>query len=54
VNLRGVDVLVVEDHGDSREALGAIRAAKPDLILCDLQMPGMGICPAAKRSGQLV
>lgn len=59
---QGIDVLVVDDHTDSREALSALIASfgatvhdahdgedalrviaktKPDLLFCDLQMPGM-------------
>jgi DNA-binding NarL/FixJ family response regulator len=33
---------VVGEAGDAPEAIAAIRAARPDLVVCDLHMPGGG------------
>jgi CheY-like chemotaxis protein len=68
--LGGVDVLVVEDHVDTREllrmwleaaganvreasggeqALQQVRHSPPDVILCDLRLPGMDGCAFVKQ-----
>ena len=71
--LEGVEVLIVEDHDDTREALAAllesqqvhVRTAangaagiaaalshKPDVVLCDLAMPGVDGYEVARRLRQ--
>jgi CheY-like chemotaxis protein len=35
---------VVRDAGDGIEALESVHRARPDLIICDLQMPGLDGC----------
>jgi len=35
------DVEVVGSYGDARQALSAIRRDKPELLLLDVQMPGL-------------
>jgi CheY-like chemotaxis protein len=46
----GLDAgLVVELCASGEEALDHVRKEKPDLVLLDLEMPGMGGAEAAKR-----
>lgn len=40
--LRAIDRFVVEEAADGDIALGLIDAFRPDIILCDVVMPGMG------------
>ncbi|MEW5788973.1 MAG: response regulator [Pseudomonadota bacterium] len=49
------DYQVLAGAGDGEEALGRIRAEKPDLVLTDIVMPGMSgfeLCRALKEDGQ--
>ena len=43
---------VVGEGGTADEAIAAIRAGKPDLVVCDLHMPGGGGIKVAKTCGQ--
>lgn len=42
---------VVGEAGDADEAIEVIRAATPDLVVCDLHMPGGGGIKVAKTCG---
>jgi DNA-binding NarL/FixJ family response regulator len=43
---------VVGEGGTADEAIAAIRAGRPDLVVCDLHMPGGGGIKVAKTCGQ--
>ncbi|MFP5319372.1 MAG: response regulator [Acidimicrobiia bacterium] len=43
---------VVGEASTAEEAIAAIRATSPDLVVCDLQMPGGGGIKVAKTCGQ--
>jgi DNA-binding NarL/FixJ family response regulator len=43
---------VVAEAGDADEAIAAIRAHGPDLVVCDLQMPGGGGIKVARTCGE--
>jgi YesN/AraC family two-component response regulator len=40
--MRYVDTLEIEEASNGREGLDAVVRQRPDLVLLDLQMPGMG------------
>ena len=52
---RCADIVVVAEHGDGPAALAGIRAAQPDLVFLDVDMPGLNgldvltALPAAQR-----
>ena len=48
----GDNFTVVADAGDADEAIEAIRRTKPDLVLCDLGMPGGGGRAVARACGE--
>lgn len=48
----GDNFTVVADAGDADEAIAAIRRTKPDLVLCDLGMPGGGGRAVARACGK--
>jgi DNA-binding NarL/FixJ family response regulator len=39
----GSNFHVIGEAGDADEAIGVIRATRPDLVVCDLHMPGGGL-----------
>jgi two-component system alkaline phosphatase synthesis response regulator PhoP len=46
----------VRTAGDGAEAMAMIKQQKPDLLLCDLMMPGMDgyqVCEAVKKDAKL-
>ena len=43
---------VVAEAGDAEEAVAAIRATTPDLVVCDLHMPGGGGIKVARACGE--
>ena len=45
----GSDFLVVAEAGTADETIAAIDEHQPDVVLCDLHMPGGGIRVAASR-----
>ncbi len=50
------DVEVVGEHGDGLSCLDALRSARPDLLLLDIQMPGLSgleVALAASQEGIL-
>jgi DNA-binding NarL/FixJ family response regulator len=47
----GDDFVVVGEAGDADEAIAAIREHKPDLVVCDLAMPGGGGNKVARTCG---
>ena len=44
------DLLVVGEAGTGREALAAIDADDPDVLLLDISMPGLSWCSNRSRS----
>lgn len=51
------DVVVVGQAGDGEAALRAIEEAKPDVVLLDIQMPGldgMGVAEACEQGGPAI
>lgn len=48
----GDEFEVVGEGGTADEAIAAIRAGRPDLVVCDLHMPGGGGIKVAKTCGQ--
>lgn len=48
----GPNFHVVGEAGDADEAIAAIRSAKPDLVVCDLHMPGGGGIKVARTCGE--
>ncbi|HEX8771614.1 MAG TPA: response regulator transcription factor [Acidimicrobiales bacterium] len=48
----GDDFLVVGEAGTADEAVAAIRSQKPDLVVCDLHMPGGGGIKVARTCGE--
>ncbi len=49
----GDNFRVVAEAGDAREAIEAIRKHRPDLVVCDLQMPNGGGLAVARECGDL-
>ena len=49
----GEDFRVVGEAGTADEAVEVITATKPDLVVCDLHMPGGGGLKVAKACGEL-
>ena len=47
----GSNFHVVGEAGDASEAIAAIRSNRPDLVLCDLHMPGGGGLEVARTCG---
>ncbi len=47
----GENFLVVAEAGDADEAIAAIKKHKPDLVVCDLNMPNGGGLKVAKECG---
>jgi DNA-binding NarL/FixJ family response regulator len=43
---------VVGEAGDADEAIAVIRSAQPDLVVCDLHMPGGGGIKVARTCGE--
>ena len=43
---------VVGEAGDADEAISVIRSARPDLVVCDLHMPGGGGIKVARTCGE--
>ena len=43
---------VVAEAGDADEAIAAIRREKPELVVCDLNMPNGGGIKVAKECGE--
>jgi DNA-binding NarL/FixJ family response regulator len=50
----GENFHVVGEAGDAAEAVSEIARARPDLVVCDLHMPGGGGIEVAKACGQQV
>ena len=48
----GENFHVVGEAGDADEAIAVIRATKPDLVVCDLHMPGGGGIKVARTCGE--
>jgi DNA-binding NarL/FixJ family response regulator len=48
----GSNFHVVGEAGDADEAIAAIDRLKPDLVVCDLNMPGGGGLKVARRCGE--
>ena len=48
----GDNFLVVGEAGDADEAIEVIRATTPDLVICDLSMPGGGGLKVARACGE--
>jgi DNA-binding NarL/FixJ family response regulator len=48
----GENFHVIGEAGDAPEAIEVIRQQKPDLVLCDLNMPGGGGIAVAKACGE--
>ena len=48
----GENFHVIGEAGDAPEAIEVIRRQKPDLVLCDLNMPGGGGLAVAKACGE--
>ncbi|MCC5954337.1 MAG: response regulator transcription factor [Acidimicrobiia bacterium] len=48
----GENFHVVGEAGDAAEAITVIRATTPDLVVCDLSMPGGGGLEVARRCGE--
>jgi DNA-binding NarL/FixJ family response regulator len=48
----GSNFHVVGEAGDADEAIAVISATKPDLVVCDLHMPGGGGIKVAKTCGE--
>lgn len=48
----GSNFHVVGEAGDADEAIEVIRSTKPDLVVCDLHMPGGGGIKVAKTCGE--
>lgn len=48
----GSNFHVVGEAGDADEAITVIRATKPDLVVCDLHMPGGGGIKVARTCGE--
>jgi len=48
----GENFWVVAEAGDADEAIEAIRTHKPDLVVCDLNMPGGGGIKVARTCGE--
>ena len=50
------DLELVGEAGDGREALGMLRRARPDVVLCDIRMPvldGLGLLEQVGRDASL-
>ncbi len=50
----GHDFQVVDEAADADAAIAAIRSSSPDLVVCDLNMPGGGGLKVAKECGATV
>jgi DNA-binding NarL/FixJ family response regulator len=48
----GDDFLVVGEAANAGEAIAAIRSTKPDLVVCDLHMPGGGGIKVTRTCGE--
>ena len=48
----GSNFHVVGEAGDADEAIAVIRSTKPDLVVCDLHMPGGGGIKVARTCGE--
>jgi DNA-binding NarL/FixJ family response regulator len=48
----GSNFHVVGEAGDADDAIGTIRETKPDLVVCDLNMPGGGGLKVARTCGE--
>ena len=48
----GSNFHVVGEAGDADEAIAVIRSTKPDLVVCDLNMPGGGGIKVARTCGE--
>ena len=48
----GSNFHVVAEAGDADEAIAEIRRTKPDLVVCDLNMPGVGGLKVARSCGE--
>ena len=42
-------MIVIADAGSEEEAMGLVRELKPDVVLMDIQMPGIGGLEATRR-----
>ncbi len=49
----GENFVVVAEAGDADEAISAIKKHKPDLVVCDLNMPNGGGIKVAKECGKI-